>query len=635
MKTTIRIQNFKSLEDVTLELAPTTVFLGPNGAGKSSVLKCLEFIAKQKLEFSTLQNEIFNQKPKSKFINSSFRELVYNNDLNRKIIFEFKHSSSLRFTGSTEAIYSTTNADEDAWWTDINFLRNPTQLDISAFSKNTQKRLFNLYNSNETFIDPMEPPMINLNLHGIRKISFSLQVQFGSVDGITSCEYLRLTDSTSNAFLVYKSDNKINLNNGFHSENFVINEFFQKINKSEFLLCAYANNPGLERDLVAAAIQFFHRKIKQSKEKALEKYLFKTIVQIAKFSSYFPSIFQEYHNIHHIRSVRSAPDEQELLSNFRKYKYNKPWFVDIKSVKIFTENDEENRIDGEPDTSSSQEDNDSEMHDPVNIKNSSEVVSDSISNPKIYGPFGIPDRDILDKIARLLEIEKEIQKIKNSKKKVSKGKYENLSNELQELKNLFDSKYLESEKPLLWITSKWLSRLNLAKEVWFESYNEIAKLKVKSLTGAISDYSESSSGMIQFYPIILKRFLPDIESYPLPFFRTLLIEQPELHLHPALHSEVAELCSNNSISPTTSANFIIETHSEHLIRGYQLLIAKGKINPEKIRFYYFNPVKNKTKVVNLKVDEFGNFITPWPNGFFSEASDLSYKLLEEQLKRQK
>lgn len=158
---------------------------------------------------------------------------------------------------------------------------------------------------------------------------------------------------------------------------------------------------------------------------------------------------------------------------------------------------------------------------------------------------------------------------------------------------------------------------------------------VETLSGAHINFSESSSGLIQLYPI----WAAITFSLFWRLTEFIYIEQPELHLHPKLQSRVAEICSNTQDTDNErvywQTKFIIETHSEHLIRGYQLLIAKGKIKPQHIRFYYFNPVDNKTEVINLKVDKLGNFITPWPNGFFSEASDLSYKLLEEQLKRQK
>jgi len=42
----IRIKNFKSLEDVEIEIKPLTFLLGPNGSGKSSFLKALKFLHK-------------------------------------------------------------------------------------------------------------------------------------------------------------------------------------------------------------------------------------------------------------------------------------------------------------------------------------------------------------------------------------------------------------------------------------------------------------------------------------------------------------------------------------------------------------------------------------------------------------
>jgi hypothetical protein len=154
-----------------------------------------------------------------------------------------------------------------------------------------------------------------------------------------------------------------------------------------------------------------------------------------------------------------------------------------------------------------------------------------------------------------------------------------------------------------------------------------------------------------------------------------LIEQPELHLHPAAQSQLAKLYTTTylvhifgmavghipgkrsgytGILDSTFTNFIpfpvghdgsikvelipndrvkgvsiIETHSEHMIRGIQLLIAKGKLNLNDVGIYYIskNRLGNST-TKKMELLENGFFADKWPDGFFDSASKLQEELWE-------
>ncbi|NWK75834.1 AAA family ATPase [Acinetobacter sp. SwsAc6] len=101
------------------------------------------------------------------------------------------------------------------------------------------------------------------------------------------------------------------------------------------------------------------------------------------------------------------------------------------------------------------------------------------------------------------------------------------------------------------------------------------------------------------------------------------VEQPEIHLHPKLQAELAEFF----VETSTSNQWIIETHSEALLLRIQKLMRnKKKINgktlkPEDISILYVLPSKNKedgAQVVQIRLDEDGDFIDFWPEGFFEE-----------------
>ena len=123
------------------------------------------------------------------------------------------------------------------------------------------------------------------------------------------------------------------------------------------------------------------------------------------------------------------------------------------------------------------------------------------------------------------------------------------------------------------------------------------------------------------------------------------VEQPEIHLHPKLIANLGDFFIETSnieinkkdrkfkfnskhLDPNNKYIFgnqwIIETHSELLIRRILRRIREGKISNDDVSILYVNPPnpKNDKSVINrLKIDKKGNFIDRWPEGFFSEALD--------------
>lgn len=93
------------------------------------------------------------------------------------------------------------------------------------------------------------------------------------------------------------------------------------------------------------------------------------------------------------------------------------------------------------------------------------------------------------------------------------------------------------------------------------------------------------------------------------------IEQPELHLHPALQGKlVAAFASENFIK---NNKVVMETHSETIVSRLGYLIAKGALSHENVRIYLFEKNKNgDTEVRESTFNEKGK-LKDWPIGFFS------------------
>jgi hypothetical protein len=107
------------------------------------------------------------------------------------------------------------------------------------------------------------------------------------------------------------------------------------------------------------------------------------------------------------------------------------------------------------------------------------------------------------------------------------------------------------------------------------------------------------------------------------------IEQPEIHLHPALQAELGDVFINSAM--TKRNTFILETHSEHLILRILRRIretttgtlSKGvvPVRPEDVAVLYVQRGKGGAEVVEIPIRADGEFITDWPEGFFPERAE--------------
>lgn len=113
--------------------------------------------------------------------------------------------------------------------------------------------------------------------------------------------------------------------------------------------------------------------------------------------------------------------------------------------------------------------------------------------------------------------------------------------------------------------------------------------------------------------------------------KILIIEEPEANLHPSLQSKIADVLVT-TIGYYPFINFIIETHSEYLIRKLQFLTAKREIDGDKSIIYYFNADKyvtaNEPKVKPIEITSNGNLTNTFGPGFYDEISRLQFDLLK-------
>lgn len=137
-------------------------------------------------------------------------------------------------------------------------------------------------------------------------------------------------------------------------------------------------------------------------------------------------------------------------------------------------------------------------------------------------------------------------------------------------------------------------------------------------------------GVSQVLPVLVQCFYVSPNS-------TIIMEQPEIHLHPSVQADLADLFIDaihaRENGKDRNIQLLIESHSEHFLRRLQRRIAEEKLSPEDVAIYFCHSTKSGSQMQLLEVDEYGN-ITNWPDNFFGdEIGDLS-AMTEAAIRRQ-
>jgi predicted ATPase len=144
---------------------------------------------------------------------------------------------------------------------------------------------------------------------------------------------------------------------------------------------------------------------------------------------------------------------------------------------------------------------------------------------------------------------------------------------------------------------------------------------VDSRTGMRVQPRDVGIGISQVLPVVVAALEPSASL--------VAIEQPELHIHPAIQIGLGDLFIKGA--KEHGINFLIETHSEHLILRLLRRIretAEGELpsgafalRPDDVSVVYVQPGDAGVELLPLPVDATGEFATRWPKGFFDERAE--------------
>ncbi len=194
----------------------------------------------------------------------------------------------------------------------------------------------------------------------------------------------------------------------------------------------------------------------------------------------------------------------------------------------------------------------------------------------------------------------------------------------------------KSKDACLFFINKWIKEFEIADELVLKPDNDTgnfkAYLKIQNKDILLADFG---LGTNQLLPII---FSLAIHYYSINIVtlddeitkRTVVIEEPEANLHPAMQSKLADLFAD--AYKTFKVQIIVETHSEYLIRKLQYLAGSNssEIRSDDILIYYFykpehQAVLNKiaNQVEKIEIDEYGRLSKEFGSGFFDEADKIA------------
>ncbi len=174
--------------------------------------------------------------------------------------------------------------------------------------------------------------------------------------------------------------------------------------------------------------------------------------------------------------------------------------------------------------------------------------------------------------------------------------------------------------------SHWMKTLGIAEslEMVRQGRSRFFEVVVKT-AGQPANIMDVGFGVSQILPfVVLAHFVPR--------GTTIISEQPEIHLHPLVQSGLSDLMSE--ISRKRDVQFLVETHSEHLFRRMQTLVAEGKQCPSRCRMYFVEPKNRKATLRDLAMDEYGR-VKDWPTHFFGDATGEIERQMRMMLERRR
>ena len=175
--------------------------------------------------------------------------------------------------------------------------------------------------------------------------------------------------------------------------------------------------------------------------------------------------------------------------------------------------------------------------------------------------------------------------------------------------------------------SDWLQKMDLAHSFslnWAEGQdNTNYEVRIqKTPSSPPVTLVDMGYGLSQFLPVL-------VLCYYAPEGSTLILEQPGIHLHPMVQSQLADLLIE--VVTERKLQILVESHSEHLLTRLQRRIVEERIAADQTAFYFCRNDEGVSEIDELDVDEASGDIKNWPENFFGNVMGDMFAMTDKQV----
>lgn len=188
----------------------------------------------------------------------------------------------------------------------------------------------------------------------------------------------------------------------------------------------------------------------------------------------------------------------------------------------------------------------------------------------------------------------------------------------------------KKRKNVLGKIKRWMGHFGFFSDIWVDGYAGSPLFSMRATdarSGIDVNLADVGFGISQVMPTI-------VQGYFAPEHSTILMEQPEIHLHPKIQADFADMLLD--IVKTNKSQVIVETHSEHILLRLRRRIAEGRLNASDVAIYYVEAPKTEahsSHITPVKISPDGS-MDHWPEDFFGGDIDDAIKMVEGRFSQQ-
>ncbi len=197
----------------------------------------------------------------------------------------------------------------------------------------------------------------------------------------------------------------------------------------------------------------------------------------------------------------------------------------------------------------------------------------------------------------------------------------------------YDSESTSGDKVNLQVkVANQLQKLGLVESFEVERISNVSNIYQvtvrKSKNSRKVGLTEVGFGVSQILPVITL-------CYYAPEGSTIILEQPEIHLHPSVQAGLADVLVE--VVKTRNIQIILESHSEHLLKRLQRRMAEYDVDPigvssDSVKLYFCKNEGSESQLEPLQLNEYG-YIKNWPENFFGNDLEESGEMMKAMMRR--